>query len=56
MSAPTEAQIVRAAKKMCALSSEECGVNNDDNWLVYGNSYLAEARIVLEYALAEDQT
>lgn len=42
--------VVAAAREMCRLASQMCGVDNDDNWKTYGEGYLAEAASVLEAA------
>lgn len=49
---PTPQQIYAAARKMCDLSAEACGIDKDDNWAVCGDVYNEEAKIVLTVALA----
>lgn len=42
--------VAAAAREMCRLSSEMCGVDNDDNWKAYGDGFLKEAAMVLDAA------
>lgn len=46
----TEEQITAAARKLCDLSSEACGVHPEDNWKEYGEEYKIDARLALEAA------
>lgn len=48
---PTAQQIHAAARKMCDLSAEACGVDKDDNWTFYSEVFTDEAKIVLAAAL-----
>lgn len=56
MELPTEVQVVKAARKLCQLSSEACGVNNDDNWFIYGEMFIEDAREVLTAVFAGEQS
>jgi hypothetical protein len=42
--------VVAAARELCARESEECGVDNDDNWKMYGETFLMDAKAALDAA------
>lgn len=48
----TDEQIVKAARVLNDRASAECGVDKDDMWKTYGESYLADV-IAIEAALKE---
>jgi hypothetical protein len=39
--------VVTAAKKLCEVYSDACGIDNEDNWKIYGDGYLSDATEVL---------
>lgn len=39
---------VAAAKALCRRSAEQCGVDAEDSWKVYGDDYLADAAAMLD--------
>ena len=41
---------VAAARFLCRRDSEVCNVDSDDNWKIYGDEYLSDAREVLKAA------
>jgi hypothetical protein len=42
--------VVAAARAICKLNSDSCGVNDDDNWKQYGETFLEDARAALDAA------
>lgn len=44
------ARIIAAAHALCKLASEECGINEQDNWNVYSDMFKKDAKIALEAA------
>ena len=52
MQAPTEAQIVAAARALSDDNADVCNVNREDNWMIYGDSFRETARVALRAALA----
>lgn len=44
--------VVAAARTMCKLESEGCGVDNDDLWKIYGAEFLKDAEKVVEATVA----
>ena len=47
MSSP---RITAAARALCKLASEQCGVNEDDNWTHYSGMFKADAKAAIEAA------
>ena len=43
--------LTAAAKALCKHHSDVCGVNNDDQWAVYSEDFITDAKIVLGAAL-----
>lgn len=43
-----EVVVVAAAKALCKHHADICGVNSDDQWNVYSDDFIADAKIVLE--------
>jgi hypothetical protein len=41
---------VAAAKALCKLNSESCEVDNDDNWKLYSETFMEDARTALDAA------
>lgn len=46
----TNEQIVAAARALNKLSAESCNVDEVDSWALYGDSYLADAAVILKAA------
>lgn len=46
--------VVVAARALCKRASEICDVNDDDNWKVYGEEFLADAEVMLKAIGAPD--
>ena len=42
--------VVAAAKALCRRGAEQCCVDFDDSWKVYGDEYLTDAQATLEAA------
>lgn len=40
--------VVAAARALCKRASDACNVDHDDTWKVYGESFLEDAKAVLE--------
>ena len=40
--------VVAAARVLCKRGAEQCNVDFDDSWKVYGDMYLEDAKAVLE--------
>jgi hypothetical protein len=53
--APTDEQILAAARAMNKLAAEACGVDEADHWALYGNSQIIDASVILRAALASTQ-
>ncbi|WP_396180078.1 hypothetical protein [Flavobacterium sp.] len=53
--APTDEQILAAARAMNKLAAEACGVDEADHWALYGNSQIIDAGVILRAALASTQ-
>lgn len=47
MSAHTP-MVVAAARELCHRSAEQCGVDAEDSWEVYGDDFLADAAAMLD--------
>jgi hypothetical protein len=43
----------RAARSLADRSADECGVDREDNWMIYGDQFLADADAALRAALGE---
>ena len=43
----TEAQVVAAARALCERNAEVCNVDARDNWNIYGNEFIEDARVAL---------
>lgn len=48
----TAAQLSVAARHMCNRSADACGVDREDNWKVYGQTFIDELREALEVGMA----
>lgn len=48
----TAMQISVAARHMCNRSADACGVDREDNWKVYGQTFIDELREALELGAA----
>jgi hypothetical protein len=48
MNAAQNPMVVAGARALCAHESEECNVDSRDNWAIYGDDFLARARVVLD--------
>jgi hypothetical protein len=46
----TEAMISAAAKSLSDRGADECNINRDDNWMIYGEQYRQDAMAALEAA------
>ena len=46
--------VVAAARALCKLNSDICGVDNEDNWKLYSELFLADASIALDAAEAPE--
>ena len=44
--------VVAAARALCKLNSDICGVDNEDNWKLHGELFLTDADIALDAAAA----
>ena len=53
--APTDEQILAAARAMNKLAAEACNVDEADHWNLYGNSQIIDAGVILRAALASTQ-
>jgi len=51
----SDAQLTAVARALCRDNSQVCNVNNDDNWKMYSEDYIAQARVALA-ALASVKT
>lgn len=47
----TERQISAAGRAMSDASADKCNIDREDNWRVYGEDFIAEARLALNAAL-----
>jgi hypothetical protein len=54
-SARLDTQVTAAARVLANRSADQCGVNRDDNWKVYGQDFIDDARAALEAARAAPQ-
>lgn len=48
MSAKHTPMVVAAAREICRLSAEACGIDNEDSWKIHGDGFLNEAEQVLQ--------
>jgi hypothetical protein len=48
----TEAQISAAGRVLADRSAAACGVDKGDNWAIYGNEFIEEARLAIDAAIA----
>ena len=46
--------VVAAARALCRRDSDICNVDFDDNWKLYGDSFLMDAQVALESAAAPE--
>lgn len=54
MSAALNAMVVAAARALCKRGAEQCNVNFEDSWKLYGNDYLEDARTAFKAASVDD--
>lgn len=47
---PTDEGISKAARVLSDRTADACGIDKDDNWAIYGNEFIADARAVLNAA------
>lgn len=47
---PTDEGIYKAARALADRVADECGIDREDNWKTYGDSFLADARTMLNAA------
>lgn len=50
MSAKHATMVVAAARALCKRGAEQCNVDFEDDWKVYGDSYLEDAEAALQAA------
>jgi hypothetical protein len=50
LSGLTEKQIAAAARTLADFNADSCGVNRDDNWKLYGDEFIVEAKLMLAAA------
>jgi hypothetical protein len=46
----TEAQISAAGSALADRSADSCGVNREDNWMIYGSEFIEDARVAFAAA------
>ena len=52
--APADRMLHNTARALCKRASEDCGVDFEDNWKLYGESFIADARAALDAAAAPE--
>jgi hypothetical protein len=51
----SEEMVTRAARTLADISADACNVNREDNWNIYSESFISDARAALIAALQERQ-
>ncbi len=49
----TDKQIAAAARVLCRRAAEQCNVDFEDSWKVYGDDYLEDARAMFAAAFGD---
>lgn len=47
---PTDEGIAKAARALSDRTADACGIDKDDNWAIYGEEFIADARVMLNAA------
>jgi hypothetical protein len=47
-----DAMVLRAARALSDRSAEACNVNKEDNWAIYGDDFISDARAAIDAALS----